>query len=66
MTDIEINKALECCKRKKCEDCPYTKYHIYGCKDLLISDTYHNFGRLMREAEEAKAMAEQWAGENHG
>jgi hypothetical protein len=53
MADIEIYKALECCKRKKCDECPYRKYNTYGCKDLMISDTLHNFGRLMREAEDA-------------
>lgn len=54
MTDIEIYKALECCKVKLCGECPYKKYTTYGCKTLLLKDTTHNFGRLMMEAKEAK------------
>lgn len=54
MSDIEIYKALECCKSRKCDECPYKKYSIYGCKELMIKDTLHNFGRLMREVKEAK------------
>jgi hypothetical protein len=52
MSDPEIYKALECCKNQKCDECPYKKYSIYGCKSLMIKDTCHNFGRLMREVKE--------------
>lgn len=59
MSDIEIYKALECCLVKLCSKCPYKKYSDYGCKTLLLKDTSHNFGRLIREAEEAKSMTKQ-------
>ena len=55
MSDIEIYKALECCINNKCGECPYKKYSIYGCKGLLLKDTKHNFGRLMREVKEKEA-----------
>lgn len=52
MSDIEIYKALECCTNKKCGECPYKKYSIYGCKELLLKDTMRDFGRLMQEVKE--------------
>ena len=52
--DIEIYKALECCVSGKCGDCYYKKYSTYGCKEVMLKDTMHNFGRLMREVKEAK------------
>ena len=55
MSDIEIYKALECCTNNKCDECPYKKYSIYGCKDLMLKDTKHNFGKLMREVKEKEA-----------
>ena len=54
MSDPEIYKALQCCQKSECEECPYKKYKIYGCQGLLLKDTTHNFGRLMREAEERR------------
>lgn len=54
MSDLEVHKALECCKRNKCGACPYQKYSIYGCKYVLIKDAEHSIGRLMRELEDAK------------
>jgi hypothetical protein len=51
MSDTEILKALDCCKHKKCAECPYKKYSTYGCKSVMISDAYHSFWRLIREAE---------------
>jgi hypothetical protein len=55
MSDNEIYKALECCNRNKCVECPYKKYSIYGCKGLLLKDTERNFGRLMREVKEKES-----------
>ena len=52
MSDIEIYNALNCCINNKCGECPYKKYSIYGCKGLMLKDTKHNFGRLMREVKE--------------
>lgn len=63
MSDLEIYNALGCCIHNKCAECPYKKYSIYGCKEVMLKDTKHNFGRLMRELKDAKAMAEQLAGE---
>lgn len=63
MSDLEVYTALECCNRNKCNSCPYKKYTTYGCKDLLLKGAEHSMGRLMRELEDAKAMAEQWGGE---
>jgi hypothetical protein len=62
MSDLEVYKGLGCCKRNKCDECPYKKYSTYGCKDVLLKDAEHSIGRLMRELKDAKAMAEQLAG----
>lgn len=61
MSDTEILKALDCCKHKKCAECPYKKYSTYGCKSVMISDAYHSFGRLIREAEEVRSTRYQKA-----
>ena len=59
MSDIEIYNALSCCLVKLCSECPYKKYTTYGCKTLLLKDTTHNFGRLLREANEMRKRLKQ-------
>ena len=72
MFDAEIYKALECCTKKdywgenKCGECPFKKYSIYGCKGVMLKDTLHNFGRLMREVNEMRDILEQRGGINGG
>lgn len=62
--DLDVYKAIECCIiGRNCVYCPYKKYIGKYCRALLVKDAAHHFGRLMWETKEAKAMAEQWAGE---
>ena len=63
MSDFEVYKGLGCCKHSKCEECPYKKYSIYGCRGVLIKDAEHSIGRLMHELNGAKSMVERLAGE---
>lgn len=55
MHELEVYKALGCCKNNKCDECPYKKYTTYGCRGLLIKDAEHSIGVLMRELKDAKA-----------
>ena len=52
--DIEIYNALECCIKGKCSGCYYKRYSVYGCKEVMLKDALHNFGRLMREVKETE------------
>lgn len=50
--DLDVYKAIECCVRRTCRECPYNVYSAHICKPLLLKDTAHRFGRLMWEVKE--------------
>ena len=59
MTDKEIKKALECCKRdfsmRNCLDCPYNKEKSANCMSFMIEDALDLINRQQAGIEELKA-----------
>jgi FtsZ-binding cell division protein ZapB len=63
MIDVEIIKALECCKNGQCADCPriYTPYEIFRCKEDLISNALDLINRQKAEIERLREENNQFA-----
>ena len=64
MTDKEIIKALECCKRdfsmRNCLDCPYNKEKSANCVSFMIEDALDLINRQQAEIEKLTADNEQY------
>ena len=58
MTDEEIIKALECCKKTEfISDCAKCEMFAFDCKDTLIENALNLINRQKAEVEQLKIVA---------
>ena len=55
MTDNEIIKALECCMKDDCENCPYFANGLFECGEHFNEDVLDLINRQKAEIERLKA-----------
>lgn len=54
MTDEQIVKALECCERKSCHECPYRMEKVCHQRNPMIGDILDLINRQRAEIERLK------------
>lgn len=55
MTDKQIVKALECCKREECDRCPFSNKGLGVCGQFLIEQAFDLVRRQQEEIEWLKS-----------
>ena len=58
MTDNEIIKALECCLKDDCENCPYFANGLFECGEHFYEDVLDLINRQKAEIERLEAKCE--------